>query len=113
LKVGLVGYSGLVGSYIQNKFPDAWKFNSQNIEEIRGKSFDLLFLTTLPAEKWKANAHPNEDLENVKNLAKVCKACNFEISITIKDKKTVFCSEQKQFKKAEVKNKEIIFNSEF
>ena len=70
MKVGIVGHSGLVGSNIAGKFPDAHKFNSQNIGEIRGQSFDLLFLSTLPAEKWKANKFPEADLGTVQTISK-------------------------------------------
>jgi hypothetical protein len=70
LKVGIVGHSGLVGSYIKNKFPDAQKFNSQNSSEVRGQHFDLLFLSTLPAEKWLANKFPEADLEKVQSISK-------------------------------------------
>lgn len=69
MKVGIVGHSGLVGSYIKSMFPDAHNFNSQNIGEIRGRSFDLLFLSTLPAEKWKANKFPEADFETVQSVS--------------------------------------------
>lgn len=69
MKVGIVGHSGLVGSFIRDRFPEARKFNSQNIEEIHAQSFDLLFLSTLPAEKWKANKFPDSDLETVRNVS--------------------------------------------
>ncbi len=69
MKVGIVGHTGLVGSHILRNFPDAQKFNSQNTEEIHGQRFDLLFLSTLPAEKWKANKFPEADLETVKSIS--------------------------------------------
>jgi hypothetical protein len=69
LRVALVGYSGLVGSYIRDMFPKAKMFNSSNIHEIRGRSFDLLILSTLPAEKWKANRFPNEDAQVVRAIS--------------------------------------------
>jgi nucleoside-diphosphate-sugar epimerase len=69
LKVGIVGHTGLVGSHIVRNFPNAQKFNSQNTEEIHGKRFDLLVLSTLPAEKWKANKFPEADLEIVKSIS--------------------------------------------
>ena len=61
MKVAIVGYSGLIGSHILAAHPKAALFNSQNIQELRGKSFDLMFLSTLPAEKWKANKFPETD----------------------------------------------------
>jgi hypothetical protein len=83
LKVGIVGHSGLVGSYITGKFPDAHKFNSKNIGEIRGQAFDLLFLSTLPAEKWKANKFPEADLETVQSISNQLEAVSSERTLLI------------------------------
>jgi dTDP-4-dehydrorhamnose reductase len=69
LRVALVGYSGLVGSYIREMFPKADMFNSKNIHEIRGRDYELLILCTLPAEKWKANRFPDEDAEVVQTIS--------------------------------------------
>jgi hypothetical protein len=83
LKVAIVGHSGLVGSHITGKFPDAYKFNSQNIGEIRGQSFDLLFLSTLPAEKWKANKFPEADLETVHSISNQLQSVSSERTLLI------------------------------
>jgi hypothetical protein len=54
---------------MREMFPKANMFNSRNIHEIRGRSFDMLILCTLPAEKWKANRFPDEDAEVVRRIS--------------------------------------------
>lgn len=61
MRVGLAGFSGFVGSYIYEMYPDAAVFNSKNLGDVRGQSFDLFFCACVPAVKWHANAHPKED----------------------------------------------------
>jgi len=66
----IIGYTGFVGSNLirQAKYDDF--YNSQNIESIAGKSFDLLVCTAAPAEKWLANKQPTKDKENLQRLIK-------------------------------------------
>lgn len=68
MKTGLVGYTGFVGGYLREIFPDASLYNSSNISEIAGENFDLLLISAMPAEKWKANKFPDEDKENLESL---------------------------------------------
>lgn len=65
----LIGHTGFVGGNLlaQREF-DAC-YNSSNIDEIAGRSFDLLVCAGAPAEKWKANATPDRDTANVERLA--------------------------------------------
>ena len=69
MRVAIVGSSGLIGSQLCEMYPEAKKFNSKNIHEVRNSNFDLLFLSTLPAEKWKANLFPQEDAEVVRTVS--------------------------------------------
>ena len=64
----LIGYTGFVGSNLlrQRRF-DAC-FNSTNIEELGGRSFDLIVCAGARAEKWKANAEPERDRDNIECL---------------------------------------------
>lgn len=64
----LVGYTGFVGSNLldQNRFDD--RYRSTNIDQIRGKSYDLLVCAGVPAVKWHANKFPEEDLANIDRL---------------------------------------------
>lgn len=65
----LIGYTGFVGGNLlaQRSF-DAC-YNSSNIEEISGRTFDLVVCAGAPAEKWKANADPERDLVSIERLA--------------------------------------------
>ena len=65
----LIGHTGFVGGNLkrQHKF-DAF-YNSSNIEEIAGRTFDLVVCSGAPAEKWKANAEPERDRENIDRLS--------------------------------------------
>ncbi len=66
----IIGHTGFVGSNLirQSKYDNF--YNSQNIESITGKSFDLLVCTAAPAEKWLANKEPTKDKENLNQLIK-------------------------------------------
>ncbi len=66
----IIGYTGFIGSNLirQAKYDDF--YNSQNIESVAGKSFDLLACTAAPAEKWLANKEPVKDKENLQKLIK-------------------------------------------
>jgi nucleoside-diphosphate-sugar epimerase len=64
----LIGYTGLVGSHLvrQAAFDDC--YNSQNIEQIQGRAYDLLVCAGARAEKWLANREPARDRENIERL---------------------------------------------
>ena len=64
----IVGYTGFVGSNLvrQTHFDDF--YNSKNIENIGGKTYDLLVCSCAPAEKWRVNKEPLRDLENLNRL---------------------------------------------
>src|SRR4029077_1194449 len=65
----LIGYSGFVGGNLLAQHPFDARFNSSNIGEIAGRSFDLIVCAGAPSEKWKANADPEGDLANIERLA--------------------------------------------
>jgi nucleoside-diphosphate-sugar epimerase len=64
----LIGHTGFVGGNlrVQARF-DAF-FNSANIEEIAGQSFDLIVCAGAPAAKWKANQDPAGDRASLLRL---------------------------------------------
>lgn len=64
----LIGHTGFVGGNLLRQRPFDATFNSQNIAEIEGKSFDLLVCSGAPAQKWKANKEPEPDLANLQAL---------------------------------------------
>jgi nucleoside-diphosphate-sugar epimerase len=57
----LIGHTGFVGGNVgaQTTFDEC--FNSKNIEDIEGKSFELAVCCGAPAVKWKANKEPEAD----------------------------------------------------
>ena len=57
----LVGFSGFVGKHLleQHNFDELYR--STNISGIENKEFDVLVCAGVPAVKWLANNHPEED----------------------------------------------------
>lgn len=63
--IGIIGYSGLIGSHLCSYYKFDRLYNSKNIHEISGNTFDTLYISCLPAAKWYANSHPIEDTDNM------------------------------------------------
>ncbi len=68
MKKALIGYTGFVGSNLQSqmKFDDF--YNSKNIQDIKGKEYDVVYCAGVPAAKWIANQKPMQDLQSVCSL---------------------------------------------
>lgn len=86
MKSALIGYTGLVGSNIalQNNFDGL--YNSKNIQDIDGKSYDLVVCAGARAEKWRINQEPEKDLAEVQKLMthlRTVKAKKFVLISTI------------------------------
>lgn len=64
----LIGHTGFVGSNLlaQGHFDEC--YNSKNIEDIRGRSFDRVVCAGVRAVKWEANERPREDWEQIERL---------------------------------------------
>ncbi len=64
----LIGYTGLVGGNLlrQSAFEDL--YNSTNIEEISGRSYEMVVCAGAPAVKWRANQEPEADRANLTRL---------------------------------------------
>ena len=67
--IGILGWTGLVGQTLFHQLvatgtdpADIATYNSKNLQEIRGVTFQTLYITCMPATKWWANLHPDEDL---------------------------------------------------
>ena len=69
----LIGYTGFVGSNIASKRQFDVLVNSKNSKDIIGQSFDEIVCAGVPAVKWKANAHPDEDIACINSLIDVLK----------------------------------------
>ena len=64
----LIGYTGFVGSTLLRHRDFDARFNSKNIEQIAGQTFDLVVCAGAPAEKWKANRDPDTDRAAIDRL---------------------------------------------
>jgi nucleoside-diphosphate-sugar epimerase len=65
---GLIGHTGFVGSNLARQTRFDATFNSSNIESIAGQEFDLLVVAGVRAEKWIANANPEQDKAGIDRL---------------------------------------------
>jgi dTDP-4-dehydrorhamnose reductase len=64
----LIGYSGFVGSNLQQQYSFDDLYRSSNIQEIRGKSYGLVVISGVSAAKWRANKAPDEDRQAIQGL---------------------------------------------
>lgn len=64
----LIGYTGFVGGNINSQAFFNDKFNSKNIGDIDGKSYDLVVCSATRAEKWRINQEPEKDLDEIQSL---------------------------------------------
>ena len=72
----LIGYTGFVGGNLLRQHTFDACFNSSNIEQIAGRGFDLVVCCGARAEKWKANADPEQDLDNIERLTRALEQVN-------------------------------------
>ena len=79
----LIGHTGFVGSNLLRQRSFDSTFNSANIDEIAGRSFDLVVCAGAPAEKWKANADPARDLDNIERLIRALEQVNTQKLVLI------------------------------
>lgn len=87
-KIGIIGYTGLIGKILFNELNYErkfllYKYNSKNIEKINNKNFDKIYCAGLPAEKWRANKFPLKDKQNINKLSKILKSTNCKNFILI------------------------------
>lgn len=69
----LFGYTGFVGSNLLQFFKFDYFFNSSNILESQNMFFDEIFFCAIPAVKWLANKHPEQDAETINNIKQILK----------------------------------------
>lgn len=68
MKSTLIGYTGFVGGNLDKQHDFSSRFNSRNIDEIRGQKFDLVITAGVQAKKWWANQNPAEDWAQIEHL---------------------------------------------
>ena len=71
MKNAIVGYTGFVGSNLLQFYKFDYFYNSKNFEEAKDKTFDTLFFSGIPAMKWYANKHPDEDISIIEDIKKI------------------------------------------
>ncbi|MDL9980304.1 NAD-dependent epimerase/dehydratase family protein [Microbacterium sp. ASV49] len=64
----LIGYSGFVGSNLRRSHTFDYEFNSANIAEAHGRTFDLVVFSAARAEKWRINQDPEADAAHIAEL---------------------------------------------
>jgi len=64
----LIGHTGFVGSVLLRQRSFDSLYRSTDIEEIKGRSFDLVVCAGAPAQKWIANRDPEADRRNIDRL---------------------------------------------
>lgn len=67
----LIGHTGFVGQNLRAAAAFDVLVNSSNVEDLRGRSFDLVVCAGARAEKWKANRDPAADLAGIERLVSV------------------------------------------
>jgi len=63
----LIGYTGFVGGHLADE-SITHQYNSKNISEIAGQTFDRCYCAGVAGIKWKANKEPSKDLEGIERL---------------------------------------------
>ena len=64
----LIGHSGFVGGNLRRQSAFDAFFRGADIDSIRGREFTEIVCAGAPAEKWKANAQPEEDRQAIGRL---------------------------------------------
>ena len=66
--VAIVGAYGFIGGHLSTRYKNHKKFGRQNIMDLESDNSDITIVAAAPATKWIANAEPEKDLMNIKNL---------------------------------------------
>jgi len=67
-RVGLLGANGFVGNTVCTIAPEIQRFTRQNMYDLLDVDIDVLIISAVSAEKWRANKDPINDMENIKKL---------------------------------------------
>jgi nucleoside-diphosphate-sugar epimerase len=82
----LIGHTGFVGGNLKSQLRFDHFYNSQDIETIAGKSFDLVVSAGAPAVKWLANQKPAEDkaaIDRLRGALELVRAKHFVLISTV------------------------------
>ncbi|MFD2090346.1 NAD-dependent epimerase/dehydratase family protein [Blastococcus deserti] len=64
----LVGWSGFVGGALLPRIRPVARFRSTDIDQLPASDVDEIVCAGAPAEKWRANAEPEQDRANIQRL---------------------------------------------
>jgi len=64
----LIGYTGFVGGNLDSQSSFSHKYNTKNIDDINGQSFELVISSATKPEMWIANADPEGDKARIQEL---------------------------------------------
>ena len=67
-RTALIGHTGFVGGNLAKQRPYSASFNSSNIADIAGQTFDTIVCAGVQAVKWKANKDPDTDWAGIEKL---------------------------------------------
>lgn len=79
----LIGYTGFVGSNIEQRAEITKKYNSENITEAFDKNHDIIIYSGVRAEKYLANTEPEKDMDIVQNAIENITRLNFKKLVLI------------------------------
>lgn len=71
MSTALIGHTGFVGSNLDAATAFDARYNSRNIGEMAGRSFDLVVCAGVSAVKWMANKEPEADRAGIRALTDV------------------------------------------
>lgn len=86
MKRALIGNTGFVGSNLDRQLTFTHRYNSKNIQDIQGESFDEIVCAGVQAVKWWANTNPEEDwagIERLLSMLDTVKAEHFTLISTV------------------------------
>lgn len=68
MRTALIGFTGFVGSNLDLQYDFTHRYNSKNIQDIAGQTYDLCICAGVKAQKWVANQQPEQDLADIQTL---------------------------------------------
>lgn len=89
--IGIIGATGFVGRELMNAFPGAEGFHTKNIDQIVGKSYDVLIVSAPSSNKLLANRRPDLDKLSITQLIQQLQKVNANKVIVVS---TVSCIDQ-------------------
>lgn len=92
MTTAIVGWTGLLGQTLVSKLPYADRYNSSNIQDLTGKSYDIVYFCGMPAEKWRINQNSEPDYANTQALIRVLKTVTATRFVLISTVDVLDCS---------------------